>query len=307
MDRGAQGFRDEPLEQQSLPAPDEEPSALGNECAEILSLDAELEAKITGPKTQTYVHSVFDKTVNLQCGDLFFTLAIAQVDDAPHTARLSQPLWTPATKPGDTGCVGQGVISLGSACARLTPSCLRWNPHLAPMSTQGKARLAHAVEVIENLRAHAPSPAHNDVYAQDLRERYENLEACLALNDSAKLHSAALRLVGLGYGLTPSGDDIITGALLVSSIPRAGLHWAVEPLTISDAELRTTKVAAVMLMHAARGRFSNALVELAVAIAAGADVRACASRVLAIGSSSGSDMLLGVLAGLKTVLALPKD
>ena len=112
--------------------------------------------------------------------------------------------------------------------------------------------------------------------------------------------SGVAALVGRGQGLTPSGDDALAGALLVAhalgrSAPlahavRARLH-------------ATTAVSAALLDAAVDGFAARDVVALVDAALAGDDagVGALLPRVLALGHTSGRDLVTGVRAALDTL------
>jgi len=120
---------------------------------------------------------------------------------------------------------------------------------------------------------------------------------------------AASGLIGLGPGLTPSGDDALCGFLLgrrlsVSAHPaadRAIRHVA------SCAGESTTWFSAVHLELAAHDRFGEALLGLASALADGRwpEVEAMLVRCLDQGATSGADGILGLVAGVRSGLATP--
>ena len=103
-------------------------------------------------------------------------------------------------------------------------------------------------------------------------------------------------LVGLGPGMTPSGDDFLAGVLFALQ-----LGWARPPRGQSPARLRravaaalpsTTPAGRTLLVLALRGRFAAPLLELATS--AGSDEVDKAARVLcALGETSGTDTLVG--------------
>jgi hypothetical protein len=117
---------------------------------------------------------------------------------------------------------------------------------------------------------------------------------------------AASKLIGLGPGLTPAGDDVLVGFM-------AGL-WAVSennPLqhqftrsfgeVLIDLSAQTNLISRSYLMQAGRGKFSSTLLALAQSICRGNDgetVRRAAELVFRAGHSSGLDSVEGLLAGL---------
>ena len=109
----------------------------------------------------------------------------------------------------------------------------------------------------------------------------------------------AARLIGLGPGLTPSGDDVLVGieaALHALDRPTAGFLAR----ALGDVEDRTTAVAATLLLHAAAGEFAERLQVLLRALLGPDDgtIAAAVDRAAAWGATSGTDCLLGVLIGL---------
>ena len=122
---------------------------------------------------------------------------------------------------------------------------------------------------------------------------------------------ALVGLLGLGPGLTPSGDDVVMGvlaALVWQAWPGAcappGLlskAW-VEELARSvrqAAPRRTNRISARLLWHAAAGVLHAPAMRVGAALMAGDPdaVRREAPYLLATGSTSGADLAVGLLVG----------
>lgn len=151
------------------------------------------------------------------------------------------------------------------------------------------------------------SPAQAAVVSQ-LNQRAARLLAAARAGDRGAVMGAARSLLGLGPGLTPSGDDWLAGLVLTlrhldddsapppalpPSAVRAAAREAVQPGL-------TTVVSEHMLQHALDGRGARPLHNLLAALAE-LDPTGAASAVealLRIGHTSGSDQLCGVLAAL---------
>jgi hypothetical protein len=115
---------------------------------------------------------------------------------------------------------------------------------------------------------------------------------------AAELVEYAARLGGRGPGLTPAGDDVLAGLLLVASA--AGSAGDTPALLAVVASVRTTEVAAGFLHWAARGQCIEPAHAVLAALAehgAEAESPACA-RLTTIGSSSGAALLAGIRIGL---------
>ena len=127
--------------------------------------------------------------------------------------------------------------------------------------------------------------------------------AC-ADSDANAFISAASRLLGVGGGLTPSGDDFVGGALFarrfISGGSAASLRWQAGAIEIlASATMRTHAISYALLSDLARGESYAPLHALSNALLQGdADATHSAMRdLVAIGHSSGWDMLAGFIAG----------
>ena len=109
-------------------------------------------------------------------------------------------------------------------------------------------------------------------------------------------------VVGLGLGLTPTGDDVLVG-LLASLKGRGSQHTSdLEDLMRGYAD-RTTDVSADLLRAAAAGYFPFALVDLANSKPdrGAGEIESLVRRICAIGATSGMDTLLGFMMGMQEV------
>ena len=129
--------------------------------------------------------------------------------------------------------------------------------------------------------------------------RLAALREAVARDDRGAAALAARPLVGLGPGLTPSGDDALVGieaALRALGHPAAGFLSR----ALDDVTDRTTDVSTALLRHAARGEFSGRIHRLLAALLDENDseLPAAIARAVAWGATSGRDCLLGVIAEL---------
>jgi len=148
--------------------------------------------------------------------------------------------------------------------------------------------------------------------------------------DNMGIEEATRGLAGLGPGLTPSGDDALGGfaavMVLLSSHLSADSTFRghIAAIIAAVARPRTTTLSGVLLAHAACGEVAEPLGKMLLALALPTEERAGASpaptfrtcrgdpcgrpailhaanHLLAFGSTSGSDTLLGVLLGLRAL------
>lgn len=111
----------------------------------------------------------------------------------------------------------------------------------------------------------------------------------------------ATRLIGLGPGLTPAGDDIMAGTI-------AGLvllgHPAAERFAAGVYSLaagRTTELSRALLRHAACGRVSGEYAAVLHALVGERPLAPAVAGLLATGSTSGRAMALGLCTAIDLV------
>ena len=127
------------------------------------------------------------------------------------------------------------------------------------------------------------------------------LTAATRAGDADAAGRAVARLVGLGAGRTPAGDDYLVGFLagLLAGGDAAGFVTSLRQRARALAA-RTGRVSRLYLEAAADGEVSQRLHDVAAAIAAGRDRASVASAVaaaLAVGHDSGAAGVLGLLDG----------
>lgn len=137
--------------------------------------------------------------------------------------------------------------------------------------------------------------------------RFDAARQALAQDDPLAFGAAARRLLGLGPGLTPSGDDFV-GAVLFTFALAPGLPGAAwrSRLPALCAALReasahaTNAISAALLADLMAGAGYRALHEFVAALGSADDTRIvrAAQPLLRIGANSGADLLAGVLCAL---------
>ncbi len=113
-----------------------------------------------------------------------------------------------------------------------------------------------------------------------------------------EIPAAARRLVGLGHGLTPSGDDFWCGAMLaLRALGFTDILERVSGAVLKQAGERTNKISRAHLECAAAGQGAQALHETisAVGVRDEARLRSALRALDGIGHTSGRDSLAGVV------------
>ena len=115
---------------------------------------------------------------------------------------------------------------------------------------------------------------------------------------------AVARLIGLGPGLTPSGDDFLGGAMIALSMSGYAEHAAtLAEHALAAAADGTNRISQAHLRAAAQGLGADALHRCIGALARGNSeaLRTALKRLDAIGHSSGWDALAGAVSALKAI------
>lgn len=108
-------------------------------------------------------------------------------------------------------------------------------------------------------------------------------------------------LIGLGIGLTPSLDDVILGMLytFLRAIPHAQITQELQSAVITLSTDRTNAISAAYLQAVADGAAFERLDDLLLGLSGQNPMNL--EPILQIGSSSGSEMLLGALIAAKII------
>jgi hypothetical protein len=127
--------------------------------------------------------------------------------------------------------------------------------------------------------------------------------------DEALARTHATSLLGLGPGLTPSGDDFLVGLFAVLNLEDAPGHGLLGggAAVLDDAARSTHAISLAALRHAVRGRVPEPVVAFIEQLTVGGSrerVLDALRRVLALGSTSGADIAAGVVAGFQVHLHL---
>ena len=267
---------------------------------------------------QMRVHSIYRSVVNIMAADGLLTVAAPEAGGLPNGIQADLgPDWrTIGLQPGMVVQASDARVRLPDAGLEIQlDAALRWSPRFRLADGDTGAATAHwrrrAAETLANARARASAGGFGPLLTEDVtsddhlgtvdvaRPIVAALIAALESGDRSRAAEVATGLIGLGPGLTPSGDDALVGieaALHALDWPTAGFLG----LAVDDVEDRTTTLAATLLRHAAAGEFAERLHTL-LGTLLGSDDEAIApaiERAAAWGATSGTDCLVGVLIGL---------
>jgi hypothetical protein len=181
---------------------------------------------------------------------------------------------------------GGGALRIGDV--EIRP--LRWWDSRPVLPAARPERVASALQVA------AASATHRGGRA---------LERALVSRDPDGLIDSATGLLGLGPGLTPSGDDLLIGCLAslrllgeaIGDGTAGSLVDVAAARLLIAARARTTALSVSLLRHACAGRVIEPVAGLLLAVAGPGDPTAGTRGLLEVGHSSGRALAAGVLLG----------
>ncbi len=127
------------------------------------------------------------------------------------------------------------------------------------------------------------------------------------LDEVLRCRAAAEALLGLGPGLTPSGDDLVAGALVAVRrlLPDTADDIAVLGAALTEqARARTSPVSSALLAWATLGEAVPELLVLLDALGQDGPLRADLAGLTRVGHTSGVDLARGAVAGASVVVRL---
>ncbi|KZE52192.1 hypothetical protein AV540_09955 [Brevibacillus parabrevis] len=283
---------------------------------QALSGDADFCKKLASSSFHGFVHSVFERTINLKCLDdnELYTIVCNKLDNGPNTLVIDLPSLSgmevaegdPVYGKGDELIVGSGVF----ICIR---QATRWEAHLPSFPCnidvlrENVAFMKQYVDAKGKTGGMKMSSRPASLFEREtsrmLNERAEALSIELAKGNSESASEQAVRLVGLGPGLTPSGDDYLVGLCIVykmQNIPcYLSCHFFEKVVELSRG--LTNEISSITLKKAANGKVRESLVDLLRCLTQGSreELLPALEKVVGIGSSSGTDMALGLICGLE--------
>lgn len=180
-----------------------------------------------------------------------------------------------------------------------------WNARLAPTTLTDRALLRSRLDRIKTVLAEVPAESLARPEGRPARavEGMDALYAGLRSSDPEMIALGASRLAGLGAGLTPSGDDVLTGVLVAASLLVPPATPQICRRVFEAVRDRTTRISVAYIDAAAQGEVGEAWHILARSLDSGPDsaVDAAAARVLRFGETSGADMLTGFLLAMSAL------
>lgn len=268
-----------------------------SQTVEVALVEELLDALLCTPG-EGVVQSVYRRSVNIEAQGVLFTVLTPTPDSGPACAVLRRSASFSGVEPGMRASWSGSVLTFGDLSCLYAHtavcSCL-YGPQTAVLCSAASAqRLLGALLHTASL---PQTEGFGALFYQKLN-RY-GWELCTALRTGRDPGPAVARMVGFGLGLTPSGDDFLTGfyaALCVLGGPSVWPWAAAVREAVRPCLNNTTQVGRWMLTCALEGRWRTSLQQVLRACAdhTSRDMEQAVQELLAVGASSGFDMCIGV-------------
>lgn len=274
----------------------------------ILPADAgaSLADVLAGPRRAARVLAAFPTAVYLAPeGGRVLALEAADGVGLPNALRLRRPAEWLGLAGVDTDApatVGGGEVRLDA----LVVTVDRWVEHTYRPAGVDVLVLTRRLDALDERLTTRAEPL-----GSHLAGRVDALAAAVGRGDHDTVAAAGRALVGLGGGLTPSGDDVLCGLIsagrtLAAALGAGDLDRALHRVggaLLADAGERTTALSAALLWHAARGELARPARGLLRALLGRTPLDPALDALLAVGHSSGRDLAVGVRLGARAALA----
>ena len=265
------------------------------------------------------VHSVFDHAVNLELGEDWLAGLIAETKAlTPYAVSVrTNDSFAQTVRAGMAAYLREGVLSIPEAGITLDLSCanaidlsvdsIALGNHLEALALLEK-RISEALDSVDAEASLVPlaTGGEGNVYTRFLAPRLEKLFSTVKLGAWDEVAQAAASCAGCGMGLTPSSDDLLCGYfttlhLLYRANGNTSAKAHIQHMAQATAE-KTSRISASFLRESGMALANLAVCDLFRSIDPDSDsstsTRAIA-RVLAIGSTSGADLLTGLVLALR--------
>lgn len=184
--------------------------------------------------------------------------------------------------------------------AKSFPTTFDCTLHL-PQSELNEKGLEIAWQILQ--QASSPLP-HNPFIQQIYQRLWQEIENLLTVLENARsisaLKSAVKNLIGLGMGLTPSGDDFLAGFLISLRLCDSPFRQWLAPIQtqINQYLSHTHSISAAFITDASQGQVNQYIQQCIDVLYSKENPEVQLNELVSLGHSSGYDLLSGLLAGL---------
>ena len=278
-----------------------------------LTADCHFLHLINQPQLLGKVEQVFNKAINISIDNSLFTLLSSQLDNAPNSCRLINNDFSILNiKNKDDIYLLNNELNIGEHYSLSFSLCKLWQRPIIHFNRENinhrnyQSFLLKQINRLDLILSEAQSSLFNyqgdNLFYLASTEKLNQLRSNLINALKEKQHQGLANLisqfVGLGIGLTPSGDDYLVGlmAFLLLEKHPAYVFYPEFYQGIMQSHERTTPISAITLEKALNHEYRENMYQLIQSLvdAQETEIYSQFLAILNIGSSSGCDMLFGI-------------
>jgi hypothetical protein len=265
------------------------------------------------------VHSVFDHAVNLEFGFRGLIGLIAEEKAlTPYavSVRTNAPFARTGVRADMAAYLGEGMLVIPDAQIEIdlsSPAHIELSVDAIEIRHREAQKtllmlIEQALKGADAEMSLAPlvTGGAENTYTRFLAPRLERLFYAVSLGAGEEAAQAAANCAGCGMGLTPSSDDLLSGYFTTLHLLFRAENRPEDKAIISNmaqaAAEKTNRISGTFLLHSGMALANTAICDLDRSIFTFMDQAAAnraIARVIAIGSTSGADMLTGMALALR--------
>jgi len=284
-----------------------------------ISGDTDFIKEINNSTFTGFVHSTFSRTFNIKCfenGDLY-TIACNRLDNGPNTLIVDIDNMKPMKiETNDRVFVEENLLYIGDQLTISIDRAGKWESVLPtyPCNVDILKRNLMKMKDIINIHGVGGGMKKNIITLNPFEAEVSNMlenRTLLLLNEllNGRISSAlphAVSLIGLGPGLTPSGDDFLTGLFTIFNMKNSPFYpyrLFCEDV-LKKAKTLTNDISYMTLKKAAFGKVRESIISLlnSLLVEDDEDLILSLNKLLNIGSSSGTDIAYGIVFGMEATI-----
>ena len=251
------------------------------------------------------VHSVFQKAINIMDEqEILYTILSSEMDEGPMAVHVNEE---------NLSSLGIGVhdfvqgdenqLTLGKITFQVNniPFYQLPRSEFRP-SRYLRSNMEKVRNQLEEMKEVEKSPYDKEVN-RILHERIASLKLAFMEEEEKGILESSMSLIGLGPGLTPSGDDVLLGILSVLNL-KNHRYEKFRPLfekVIQSAYEETNILSYYGLRRANDGFIRQDITDFTVAMIEKENIEQELEKILQIGHSSGQDITYGIMTLLEII------
>jgi hypothetical protein len=278
--------------------------------------DVDFIKRIESSSFNGFVHSIFNKTLNIQTlenGELY-TIACQEIDNGPNTLVIQLDRFNDLDLAiNEAVFVNDHVLNIANKLAISIGNADKWESVLSDYPKNTDILYKNLFKMKEYISINGvdggmkgssktTSPFEAEMFRM-LEESSDMLLNEMIKNRMSESISHSIKLVGLGPGLTPSGDDFLVGLFTILNVNKSPYYSyrALGEEVVQKAKKLTNDISFMALKKASQGQVRESISGLVHSVFYGSEQELIFSlkNVLKIGSSSGTDIALGIVCGLE--------